>query len=64
MNYHHDPLPGILSMISALKNSINELENLVHCELIGAIDRNDDLESWADPYASDGRAICNYDDEK
>ena len=51
-------------MISALKNSINELENLVHCELIGAIDRNDDLESWADPYASDGRAICNYDDEK
>ena len=63
MPYHRDPLPEILSTISMLRTSLNELEELVYRELTAARDRGDELAAWADPYASDGRAICNYSDD-
>jgi hypothetical protein len=62
VNYRPDPLPGILDSIISLEASLQELKMTVNHLLIPQADRISELESWSDPYARSGQALCNYYD--
>jgi hypothetical protein len=69
MNYRPDPVPHILDNITTLEArqnelavTLTELKMTINHLLIPQADRISELESWSDPYARSGQALCNYYD--